>query len=64
LLIIIVRHCGLAHPPAPFVHPGLGNSLGFVDPACRLAMGYVMNRMVIGLDARYADLCKALYACL
>jgi hypothetical protein len=46
------------------LHPGLGSSLDFADPVHRLAMGYVMNRMVFGPDARYADLCKALYACL
>ena len=55
---------GDPRPPTAFGHSGLGGSLGFADSARRLAFGYVMNRMVIALDARYADLCRALYACL
>jgi CubicO group peptidase (beta-lactamase class C family) len=47
-----------------FGHSGLGGSLGFADPPRRLAFGYVMNRMRIGFDSRYAELCRALYACL
>ena len=42
----------------------MGGSLGFADPQKRLAFGYVMNKMIIGLDPRYANLCHALYSCL
>lgn len=55
---------GDPRPQSAFGHPGMGGSLGFADPAHRLAFGYVMNRMVVGLDPRAMDLCKALYACL
>ena len=51
-------------PPTAFGHPGMGGSLGFADPQKRLAMGYVMNKMIIGLDMRSNDLCRAVYACL
>jgi CubicO group peptidase (beta-lactamase class C family) len=51
-------------PPTALGHPGKGGSLGFADPARRLAFGYVMNKMIIGLDTRYTDLCRAVYACL
>jgi CubicO group peptidase (beta-lactamase class C family) len=55
---------GDPRPQTAFGHPGMGGSLGFADPPRRLAMGYVMNRMIIGLDSRYAELCRAVYACL
>ncbi len=45
-------------------HPGMGGSLGFADPARCLAMGYVMNKMVMGLDRRAMELSRAVYACL
>ena len=51
-------------PLTAFGHPGMGGSLGFADPAKRLAMGYVMNKMIFGLDTRYINLCRALYSCL
>jgi CubicO group peptidase (beta-lactamase class C family) len=51
-------------PLTAFGHPGMGGSLGFVDPARRLAMGYVMNRMIFGPDMRAAELSRAIYACL
>ena len=51
-------------PLTAFGHPGMGGSLGFADPAKRLAMGYVMNKMIFGLDTRYINLCHALYSCL
>jgi CubicO group peptidase (beta-lactamase class C family) len=50
--------------PSAFGHAGMGGSMGFADPPRRLAMGYVMNQMVIGLDVRYAELCRSVYACL
>ncbi len=55
---------GDPRPPTAFGHPGMGGSFGFADPPKRLAMGYVMNKMIIGPDSRYADLCRAVYACL
>jgi CubicO group peptidase (beta-lactamase class C family) len=55
---------GDPRPMTAFGHPGMGGSIGFADPARRLAMGYVMNKMMIGLDSRYAELCKAVYACI
>jgi CubicO group peptidase (beta-lactamase class C family) len=55
---------GDPRPLTAFGHSGMGGSLGFADPPRRLAMGYVMNRMIIGLDSRYAELCRAVYACL
>lgn len=51
-------------PLTAFGHPGMGGSLGFADPAHRLAMGYVMNQIVIGADPRAMGLCKAVYDCL
>jgi CubicO group peptidase (beta-lactamase class C family) len=55
---------GDPRPLTAFGHPGMGGSLGFADPAQRLAFGYVMNKMIMGFDTRYADLCRSLYACL
>ncbi len=55
---------GDPRPLTAFGHPGMGGSLGFADPQKRLAFGYVMNKMIIGLDPRYANLCRALYSCL
>lgn len=55
---------GDPRPMTAFGHPGMGGSIGFADPARRLAMGYVMNKMMMGLDVRYAELCKAVYGCL
>jgi len=51
-------------PLTAFGHPGMGGSLGFADPSKRLAVGYVMNRMIFGLDLRSAELSRAIYACL
>jgi CubicO group peptidase (beta-lactamase class C family) len=53
-----------ALPPTAVGHPGKGGSLGFADPAQRLAFGYVMNKMIIGLDTRAGNLSRAVYACL
>ena len=58
-----VEH-GDPRPLTAVGHPGMGGSLGFADPPRRLAFGYVMNRMVMGLDARANELCRAVYACL
>jgi CubicO group peptidase (beta-lactamase class C family) len=55
---------GDPRPPSAFGHPGMGGSIGFADPQNRLAMGYVMNKMIIGPDPRWTDLCRAVYACL
>ena len=55
---------GDPRPPTAFGHPGMGGSLGFADPARRLAVGYVMNKMVMGPDQRTAELCRAVYSCL
>jgi hypothetical protein len=55
---------GDPRPPSAIGHPGMGGSMGFANPENRLAMGYVMNRMVIGLDRRFDTLCRAVYACL
>ena len=51
-------------PLTAFGHPGMGGSLGFADPARRLAVGYVMNRMIFGPDLRAAELSRSIYACL
>jgi CubicO group peptidase (beta-lactamase class C family) len=51
-------------PLTAFGHPGMGGSLGFADPARRLAMGYVMNHMIFGPDLRAAELSRSVYACL
>ena len=48
-------------PLTAFGHPGMGGSLGFADPAQRLAVGYVMNRMIFGPDMRAAELSRAVY---
>ncbi len=55
---------GDPRPLTAFGHPGMGGSIGFADPQQRLAMGYVMNKMIIGPDTRYAGLCRAVYDCL
>lgn len=55
---------GDPRPMSAFGHPGMGGSIGFADPRRRLAMGYVMNKMIFGPDTRYAELCRAVYACL
>jgi CubicO group peptidase (beta-lactamase class C family) len=58
------KELGDPRPLTAFGHPGMGGSLGFADPQKRLAFGYVMNKMIIGLDSRYANLCRAVYSCL
>jgi len=55
---------GDPRPLSAFGHPGMGGSHGFADPGRQLAMGYVMNRMIFGPDARFYELCRAVYACL
>jgi CubicO group peptidase (beta-lactamase class C family) len=44
-------------------HPGMGGSLGFADPAARLAFGYVMNKQGRGvlLNDRGQNLVDAVY---
>ncbi len=53
-----------ACPERCFGHPGAGGSLGFGDPEARIAFGYVMNQMQLGLtaDARAQSLVEAVYA--
>jgi CubicO group peptidase (beta-lactamase class C family) len=57
---------GLACGPDSFGHPGAGGSLGFADPARRLAVGYVTNTMQMGLtgDRRTETVVRAVYAAL
>jgi CubicO group peptidase (beta-lactamase class C family) len=52
--------------PGTFGHFGAGGSAGWADPEAELAMGYVMNRMDLGLsgDPRSARLFDATYASL
>jgi CubicO group peptidase (beta-lactamase class C family) len=52
--------------PGSFGHFGAGGSVGWADPDAELGMGYVMNRMDIGLagDLRSANLMAAVYASL
>ena len=48
-----------------FGHSGMGGALGLADPACDLALGYVMNRMDIRVRSpRCLALCHALYGCI
>jgi CubicO group peptidase (beta-lactamase class C family) len=49
-----------------FGHFGFGGSFGWADPGAELAMGYVMNRLDVGLagDARSARLIGACYGAL
>jgi CubicO group peptidase (beta-lactamase class C family) len=53
----------LAAGPAAFGHPGAGGSLGIADPEEGFALGYVMNKMDLGLtgDLRARDLVAAAY---
>jgi CubicO group peptidase (beta-lactamase class C family) len=55
---------GDPRPDTAFGHPGMGGSMGFADPENHLSMGYVMNRMEIGLDLRFNALCRTVYDCL
>jgi CubicO group peptidase (beta-lactamase class C family) len=49
-----------------FGHVGAGGSIGFADPDCGLALGYVMNKMGGGilLNERGQSLVDAAYRCL
>jgi CubicO group peptidase (beta-lactamase class C family) len=49
--------------PRSFGHFGAGGSVGWADPEAELAIGYVMNRMDMGLagDTRSAELMSACY---
>lgn len=49
-----------------FGHPGAGGSLGFADPDCGLAFGYMMNVLGSGvlLNTRGQSLVDAAYRCL
>jgi CubicO group peptidase (beta-lactamase class C family) len=50
--------------PNSFGHFGAGGSMGWADPDVGLAVGYVMNRMDLGLagDVRSSRLLEACYA--
>jgi len=53
--------------PTAFGHGGLGGSVGFADPARRVAVGYVPNQLLFpgpGEVTRGAALAAALYSCL
>jgi len=50
-------------PASAFGHSGMGGSIGFADREHQLAMGYVMNRMVVSPDVRWTNLCRAVYDC-
>ncbi len=53
--------------PAAFGHGGLGGSVGFADPAHRVAVGYVANQLrytAPGEVTRAGALVEALYGCL
>ncbi len=53
-------------PATAFGHAGMGGSLGFADPAARLAFGYTMNKQGQGvlLNARGQSLVDAVYKAL
>lgn len=57
---------GVPSGPLSFGHPGAGGSLGFADPAARVAFGYTPNQMggVAPGDIRAVRLVEALYRCL
>ncbi len=48
-----------------FGHPGMGGSVGFADPDCRLSFGYNVNQMGMSAitDARAQALIDAAYRC-
>jgi CubicO group peptidase (beta-lactamase class C family) len=52
--------------PTAFGHAGMGGSLGFADPAARLAFGYAMNKQGrgVGLNPRGQTLVDAVYTSL
>jgi len=49
-----------------FGHFGFGGSFGWADPDAELAIGYVMNRLEVGLagDVRSVNLIGACYGAL
>jgi CubicO group peptidase (beta-lactamase class C family) len=49
--------------PQSFGHFGAGGSMGWADPDAELAVGYVMNKMDMGLvgDTRTVNLVNACY---
>lgn len=53
-------------PETAFGHPGMGGSIGFADPAARLAFGYAMNKQGRGscLNERGQSLIDAAYRAL
>jgi CubicO group peptidase (beta-lactamase class C family) len=57
---------GLILSEDAFGHPGMGGSLGFADPAARVAFGYMMNKQGrgVGLSERSQALVDATYRAL
>lgn len=57
---------GTACRSSAFGHPGAGGSLAFADPLSGLAVGFVVNRMEVGLtgDPRSSSVVEAVYDCL
>lgn len=57
---------GMVLSEEAFGHPGMGGSLGFADPAARLAFGYTMNKQGrgVGVNERGQALVDAVYQCL
>lgn len=52
--------------PKAFGHPGAGGSVGFADPDCEVAFGFVTNTMgpYVLMDPRAQKLVKALATCI
>ena len=58
--------CSAILSEAAFGHVGAGGSIGFADPACKMSLGYMMNRMGQGilLNPRGQSLVDAAYLAL
>ena len=58
--------CSAILSDAAFGHVGAGGSIGFADPACKMSLGYMMNRMGQGilLNPRGQSLVDAAYLAL
>ena len=60
------QDCSVILSEPAFGHVGMGGSIGFADPECRMSFGYTMNRMGLGilLNDRGQSLIDAAYAAL